>query len=228
MVKGADGYLIAGERTGRALRSLVGGDDVYPYHFSSLTQREIERNALERWRGGNEFLCVGQYARYKGLDVLIDAFARLPEERLTIIGTSSKTDELRSYVSFAGANNVKVIPFLQKEELRSSYRNCKAFVLPSRQECWGLVVNEAASFGVPIIATRGVGAARDFLDDDSPFFVGPESATELVRAVMLYDSLDSKAKKDISDDLLRRSSCYTVERTVEEHAAAFDFFLSNS
>ena len=119
-------------------------------------------------------------------------------------------------------------PFLQKEELRSRYRSCKAFILPSRQECWGLVLNEATSFGTPIIATRGAGAARDFLDDDSPFLVDSGSASEIARAITIYDALDSKAKKTLSDDLLYRSSCYTVERTVEEHAAAFESFICNS
>lgn len=227
MVKGADGYLIAGEKTGSALRSLVGEDKVYPYHFSSLSRREIEQNASKRWREGESYLCVGQYAQYKGLDVLVDAFVQIPDERLTIIGSSSKSDELRAYIDSVGAHNIEVVPFLQKEELGSRYRGCKAFILPSRQECWGLVVNEAASFGAPIIATRGVGAARDFLVENSPLLVDPESPRDLVRAVSCYGSLDAAAKTALSNGLLARSSDYTIERTVEEHAAAFDNFLRN-
>lgn len=227
MVKGADGYLIAGVKTGAALRSLVGKDKVRPYHFSSLTRREVERNASERWHEGESYLCVGQYAQYKGLDVLVDAFVQIPDERLTIIGSSSKSAELRAYVDSIGACNIEVVPFLQKEELRCRYRDCKAFILPSRQECWGLVVNEAASFGVPIIATRGVGSARDFLAGDSPLLVDSESPRDLVRAVSYYSSLDAAAKTALSDDLIVRSSSYTIERTVEEHAEVFNYFLHN-
>lgn len=227
MVKDADGYLIAGEKTGAALRRLVGEDKVRSYHFSSLCRREVEQNASERWREGESYLCVGQYAQYKGLDVLVDAFVQIPDEKLTIIGSSSKTDELRAYIDSVGACNIDVVPFLQKEELGCRYRNCKAFILPSRQECWGLVMNEAASFGAPIIATRGVGAARDFLVGNSPLLVNPESPRDLVRAVSYYGSLDAAVKTALSDDLLVRSSGYTIERTVEEHTTAFGYFLQN-
>lgn len=225
MVKGADGYLIAGEKTGATLRSLVGEERVYPYHFSSLTKREVELNAAERWIEGSFYLCVGQYARYKGLDVLVDAFAQIPDEKLTIVGASSKTDDLCSYIEAMGASNIEVIPFLQKKELAELYRTCKAFILPSRQECWGLVVNEAASFGAPIIVTRGAGAARDFLAADSPLLVEPDSPSDLVRAVAFYGALDTLNKKELSDGLIAHSFAYTVERTVEEHLAAFESLL---
>ena len=227
MVKGADGYLIAGEKTGAALRNLVGEDKVCPYHFSSLSRQEVKRNASERWQEGESYLCVGQYARYKGLDVLVDAFVQIPNERLTIIGSSSKTDELRAYINSVGARNIEVVPFLQKEELRARYRDCRAFILPSRQECWGLVMNEAASFGTPIIATRGVGAARDFLVGNPSLLVDSESPRDIVRVVSYYGSLDAATKAALSDDLIARSSDYTIEKTVEEHAAAFDYFLHN-
>ena len=52
--------------------------------------------------------------------------------------------------------NVKVIPFLQKSDLEEEYRRCSLLLLPTRQECWGLVVNEAASFGTPIVSTWAV------------------------------------------------------------------------
>lgn len=228
MVKGADGYLIAGEKTGATLRDLVGEGRVCPYHFSSLTKLEVEQNASERWTEGCSYLCVGQYARYKGLDVLVDAFAQIPDETLTIVGASSKSDQLRSYIDAVGASNIEVIPFLQKRELSELYRTCKAFILPSRQECWGLVINEAASYGAPIIATRGAGAARDFLAVDSPLLVEPDSPPDLVRAIASYGALDAFSKKKLSDDLIVRSFGYTVDRTVEEHLTAFKSFLRSS
>lgn len=58
-------------------------------------------------------------------------------------------------------------------------------ILPTRQECWGLVVNEAASFGTAVISTNGSGAAVEFLFEKYPFLLAEpdndENLAEVVR-----------------------------------------------
>lgn len=53
-------------------------------------------------------------------------------------------------------------------------------VLHSRQECWGLVINEAASFGTPIVSTYSCGAIVEFLNDKySEFMAKPNNPEDL-------------------------------------------------
>jgi glycosyltransferase involved in cell wall biosynthesis len=51
-------------------------------------------------------------------------------------------------------------------EIFSIYRNCHALVLPSQREPWGLVINEAAASGLPIVASAGVGAVPELVKED--------------------------------------------------------------
>ena len=54
--------------------------------------------------------------------------------------------------SFIQNNYVFQIDYLILD-LYKEYQQCKCVLLPSKKECWGLVINEAASFGCPIIST---------------------------------------------------------------------------
>ena len=92
-------------------------------------------------------------------------------------------------------------------------------VLPSRQECWGLVISEAASFGMPIVSTWGSGAAVEFLADAYPQYLAKpgdsESLYQCIRTLM-----NSTEKKAYSDFLLEKSKKYTIEEMAKIHLLA--------
>jgi len=71
-------------------------------------------------------------------------------------------EDLREDLIFEA--NLMSLP--EDKELEEEYKTCAMLVLPTRQECWGLVINEAASFGMPIVSTWGSGAAVEFLSKD--------------------------------------------------------------
>ncbi|MEP6978871.1 MAG: glycosyltransferase family 4 protein [Thermoleophilia bacterium] len=113
-------------------------------------------------RSGREsctFLYAGRLDREKGLDTLLRAFASVPGE-LVLAGSGSEEQRLRALagdrVSFSGA--------VGREEIVRLLAEADVFVLPSRSEPWGMVLNEAAAAGLPLVATDGVGAAYDLID----------------------------------------------------------------
>jgi glycosyltransferase involved in cell wall biosynthesis len=53
-----------------------------------------------------------------------------------------------------------------RNETPKLYASADVFVLPSRSEQWGMVLNEAAAAGLPLIATDAAGAAYELVDDD--------------------------------------------------------------
>lgn len=166
-IKGADEYLIAGEKSGKNLSKYVSKEKIHPYYFSSLTKKELEENAKHFNKNiNNKVLVVGQYFEYKGLDIALEV-AKLDQSiEYRFIGSGKRSDLLEQKVKEMGLKNVEIIPFLRKEELYKEYQECRCLLLTSRQECWGLVLNEAASFGCPIIASNRTGAALEILDSD--------------------------------------------------------------
>lgn len=228
LVAGADGYLVAGERTYSALLPVVGGSPVFPYHFSSLTRAQIEENSRETREVAREsfVLCVAQYEAYKGLDVLIDAALELPQVAFKLVGSGGKADALRAFVHEKRAANVEVIPFLQRKQLSKLYAACSAFVLPSRQECWALVINEALSFGAPVVSTWGAGAAVELIGDIAPERLAkPDDAVGMGHAIASVLSGVEGERAAVDARLCERARGYSIEAMVEDHVHAFKVAL---
>lgn len=229
ILKGAQAYLIAGEKCAASLRKLVGDSAmVQAYPFTSLTRSQISRAAslASTSRGSRNkglVLSVGLYKRYKGLDVLLHAARWHREKRFRIIGVGEKEKEIRRLVKKAHLHNVDVVPFLQPRDLAREFATAGLFVLPSRQECWGLVVNEAAAHGCPIVSTWGAGAAVEFLSDTHPELLAhPGDARSLAHTISRALSADDRSMADYAAFLMHKSSKYTIEGCVAAHLALFD------
>ena len=100
------------------------------------------------------------------------------------------------------------------------HKKCSLFVLPSRQECWGLVINEAASYGIPIVSTYGSGAAVEFLSKDYPQYLAiPGDAQSLLRCI---ESALNADREEYSRYLIEKSKQYSIEKGVKAHTEAFE------
>jgi glycosyltransferase involved in cell wall biosynthesis len=129
-----------------------------------------DRAALRERLGldGCVFLYVGRFDPEKGLDVLLRAMRDVPGT-LVLIGSGPLEPELRR----SEGERVRVVGPLARDELVPWYAAADALVLPSRSEPWGMVLNEAAAAGLPLVATEAVGAAHDLIDPGSNGFRVP-------------------------------------------------------
>jgi len=124
-----------------------------------------------------QLLYVGRLVDLKRVDVLIDAFRQLSTRRsdlqLTIVGDGP---ERRSLAWRAvGTPGIHFAGFQDQAQLPKFYGAADLFMLLSENEPWGLVVNEAMASGLPVIATRRVGSARDLVVDGLNGFIVPEN-----------------------------------------------------
>lgn len=217
-LRGAKAYLTAGEKAAESLRECLGDVKAVPYYFSSLTEEELKQHHLESEAcvRNDTILVVGQYFDYKGMDIALEA-ARLDESlKYRFVGMGVRTQQFLDDYAGAIPGNVEVIPFLQKAELEEEYKRCGMLVLPSRQECWGLVINEAASFGMPIVSTWGSGAAVEFLADRYPRYLAqPENGESLLKCIRTLQA-DSEKEKYMAF-LTEKSKAYSIEKSVVAH-----------
>lgn len=221
-LRGARRYLAAGEKAAESLGKIVPPEKIETYYFSSLNEKEVSDNA----QAGNQkrngtVLVIGQYFDYKGMDIAAQAAKMDPSIPYRFVGTGKRTDLFVQEQQLEGQPNVEVIPFMDKETLAKEYRACAMLVLPSRQECWGLVINEAASYGTPIVSTWGSGAAVEFLADHYPQYLAePGNAKDLLEKIVAL-TRDSK-KDDYGQYLKNISTNYTIERCVEAHKRIYE------
>ena len=222
ILKNADHYLIAGEEATKHFKKVMNVDNVTCYHFSSLTSKDIELNKKNKNRldSNKKILIVSRYVGFKGLDVLLQVAKKTPNYKYIFVGVGNSYNEFKEIVNSMKLKNIEIISFLEKKELFKLYEECEIFVLPTLYECWGLVINEAASFGIPIVSTKGSGAAVDFLlPNYKKYLAEPGSVEDLYNKII---DITKNSQEEYSRYLLKKSEEYTIERIVEEHMRWID------
>ena len=115
-------------------------------------------------------LYVGQISVRKGLRYLFQAFEKLrhPKKELWIVGPTTKQTGLEGVNPPA---QTRFLGELKDGDLAHAYREASVFVLPTVEEGLALVLGEALSFGVPVIATDHSGGEDLFQDGVEGFIV---------------------------------------------------------
>jgi glycosyltransferase involved in cell wall biosynthesis len=138
------------------------------------------------WRQRYLLLYVGRLAVEKGVDVLIEAVRGIsrvrPDIGLLIVGEGPERKWLEKQ-----AQNLPQVFFLgfhDWKDLPRFYAAADLLVLPSKHEQWGLVVNEAMASGLPVLATRKVGAAQDLIIEGQSGYVVPEDDAEAMASAI--------------------------------------------
>jgi glycosyltransferase involved in cell wall biosynthesis len=107
--------------------------------------------------------CVARLVPEKGIDVLIHAAARATSRpALLLVGSGAERAPLEQLAATLGVH-AEFVGDLPWDRISEAYVAADAFALLSRHEPWGVVVNEAAASGLPLLLSDEVGAAFDLL-----------------------------------------------------------------
>ena len=110
-------------------------------------------------------LYASKLTKRKYADHLVEAYQNLPEPKpyLLIVGDGELKEKLEEKQQQALLDDVKIIGFVNQSQLVSFYKLADIFVLPSVNETWRLVVNEAMNAGCAIIVSDRVGSGVDLV-----------------------------------------------------------------
>lgn len=139
---------------------------------ASATQQEALRAALQLAPQRQVVLFASKLQARKHADHLIEAYARFiagrPESArpyLVIVGDGEERQRLEAQVQALNLPDVRFAGFRNQTELPAFFRLADIFVLPSRHEPWGLIVNEAMACGCAVIVSSDVGSHADLVAD---------------------------------------------------------------
>ena len=136
--------------------------------FENPNADEIQRiESVWHLTGKFVFLYSGQLIVRKGVDTLLAAYKIVAEKRpdtaLVLLGDGPLRSKLAE-VAKTITSGVVVFGGHQPQELLPACFACgSVFVFPSRHDGWGVVINEAAASGLPIIASKQTGATHDLV-----------------------------------------------------------------
>jgi glycosyltransferase involved in cell wall biosynthesis len=176
------------------------------------------------WHGRADeprFLYVGRLSIEKGLDDLFAAFCilqrRLPGARLDFVGAGPLADDLKKRAT--KLNMTHAISFLGSkslDEIATLFQTCTALVLPSHSEPWGLVVNEALSYGCPVVVSSACGCVPDLVREGVTGYAFEAGDTDdLVKALDSVRHL-SNDRQAVARNCLELVADYTPERAATQ------------
>lgn len=204
--------------------------EIAVYPFTSLYARDIlpqipsgeEKAALRRELGletGNLILSVGRFDYGKGFDVLLNAAAKLKEAANIYIVGGEPTEEYLTQVKTLGLTNVHFLGFQPKEQLAKYYRAEDLFVLPTRSDVWGLVVNEAMACGLPVVTTDRCVAGLELIQNGVNGYIVPVDDD-----AALAEKLDAALQQDcraLGQAALETIRPFTIENMAKRHVEIF-------
>ncbi len=248
-LSGAKGYLSPSESSDSYLIYYGAEKDrIYRYPFtsvqkSSIRKKPVSRNDKNRYREelniSEKFvvLTVGQFIHRKGHDILLKAVNEIVKRKchgncekkelmnqigIYIIG-DKPTEEYLELQRQGALENVHFIDFQGEKELRKYYLAADIFVLATREDIWGLVINEAMAAGLPVITTDKCVAGLELVGKNIPaserngIIVRSEDVTELADAIVTYWEMPEEILYKESQNSLKKIEKYSIEEMAEAY-----------
>lgn len=156
------------------------------------------------------FLFIGRLSSEKNIKQLIKIFNTLPDFTLSIIGTGPQEKELKAIAQ----ENTQFLGQIENSKLEDYFVSNDIFILPSMSEPWGLVVEEALYFGMPVIVSRNCGASELIDNSKNGYILNVEDVKSIEKIITSIDDekyqrlLDGVGEYSIDEKDKIQVECY--------------------
>lgn len=200
---------------------------VYRYPFTSLVSENVlqdpvpqekkkELKCFLQMKEDKIVLGIGQFIHRKGWDVLLQAARKLDRNIGIYIVGGTPNSEYTDFVRDNTLSNVHFLSFMEQDKLSMYYKAADVFCLPTREDIWGLVINEAMSYGLPVVTTDKCVAGLELVQEDNGKVVHTDDVDALTCA------LNNIIKDETSRYLMAEKSIEKIKGyTIEEMARVY-------
>lgn len=231
LVSTASWWISSGKQTTKYLTHYGAREEaVFHYPFTSLWEKDIltvvptpeEKQTIRKKLGMEEkkiALYVGRFDPKKGMEELLTAASRLDRQTgVYFVGGQPEQAHL-DFCREHRADNVHFVGFTKKEALADYYKAADVLVLPTWSDVWGLVVNEAMSFGLPVITTDRCVAGMELVENGVNGYIVPiKDATALEESIRKLLEQDYRKMGAAALEAIRP---YTIENMAKTHVEIF-------
>ncbi len=154
----------------------------------------VDTSSFELQKAKEDFyVTASRLVPYKKIDLIVEAFARMPDKKLVVIGEGPDLTKVRAFAE----PNITLMGFQPFEVLKDHMRRAKAFVFAAEED-FGIVPVEAQACGTPVIAFAKGGVLETVkgLDADSPtgVFYDSQEVSSLVDALERFEESGERFK----------------------------------
>ena len=186
VISRADAYI--GSSTKSKEAQIYYGADEKKCHVSLLSVDVDKYIQKSQGTGNGKILCVGSLIERKGVDLLLNALSKtINPLDLYLAGGGEEMENLKKMAKKLGISEyVHFLGQLSREELLVHYADSDLFVLPTREDCFALVILEAICSGLPIVCSKYADGAYDMIEDGkNGFIIDPYDTTAFAEKIDL-------------------------------------------
>lgn len=232
-------YISSGKETDKYLIHYGANKrNIYHIPFTSLRSKDIldkpldliEKQAIRENHGykySKIFVSVGSLIHRKGFDILIEAIKKINNNSVgfIIVGEGPEEDNLKKLCKSYNLHNVEFVGYCDKEATFEYMKMADSFVFTSREDIWGLVINEAMANGLPVISSSKVNAAKELIEKGYIYEVNDiNSLCSLIKEVV---DMSYQKEYKIGNNNLAIIKDYTIENMANTHNDIFMKVLKN-
>lgn len=197
------------------------------YPFTSFKKSEVntccicknKKEEIRKLLGIKEkkvIISVGNYIHRKGFDILVNSLINLDRDiGVYCVGGGQVDSSIQKIIKDNNLENIHFTGYKNKEELKKYYEAADLFVLATRIDTWGLVINEAMAYCLPVITTDYCVAGLELIKNgENGYIVPKENSSELAAAIDKIVN-DDKLMKKMSINNLIKIQDYSIENMTE-------------
>lgn len=165
----------------------------------------IETERFQCIESGDYFVSLARLEDYKRVDMIVEAFKRLPDQKLVVVSGGSQEFHLRHLA--AGYSNIAFTSWLDDERLADIIGRCRAAIYIPQDEDFGMSPLEAMAAGKPVIGVREGGLLESVLDEQTGILIpSPPQIEDLVGAITRLNAHQARNMQDACHKWAQRFS----------------------
>lgn len=229
-IKRAKSFWVSGTKAKELIEHYGGNKDLIYYSYLTVDINYFKNNSKvsdkEKSLIKNMFhlkeiviLSVARMSDEKGIKELLYAFKKLNNEfnniSLLLVGEGKNRIQYENIVNVFHITNVGFTGHLEQKLLPLIYGSSNIFVLPTKRDPWGLVINEAMASGLPIISTDKAGASYDLIKENANGFIIKENIKEELYEKMKLLIEDNELRNKFAEESSNIISEWTYSKGID-------------
>ena len=131
------------------------------------------------------YLTASRMVPYKKMDIIVEAFSKMPEKKLIVIGDGPEMNKIKSKAS----KNIEILGHVSYDVLLKTMQKAKAFVFAAEED-FGIIPVEAQACGTPVIAFGKGGALETVSNLKSGIFFNEQKPQSIIETVLKFEKID--------------------------------------
>ncbi|MBS3905126.1 MAG: glycosyltransferase [Simkania sp.] len=155
------------------------------------------------------YLTVSRLVPYKRVDLIVEAFAAMPEKKLLVVGNGPEMSAIKKKAK----GNIELLGALPDEHMRKLMAQAKAFVFAAEED-FGIAPVEAQAAGTPVIAFGRGGVLETVVEGVTGLFFSEQTISSLSEAIQHFDRIQHQF---IPEHIQEHAGQFSEERFKQEY-----------